>query len=143
MSRLAARTLTHRLFIRLVLVAATAFAVAAPRVIRAQASDAIYAGPDLDQPPKLVNGAATARLIQDAYPAQLKHAGINGTVQIQFVVGPNGKVESGSVEVVAASVPALADAAKQVVEKIEFNPGTAGGKAVRARVVLPIVFKSR
>jgi protein TonB len=120
-----------------------AAAVAAPAVARAQSADAIYAGPDLDAPPKLVNGQATARMIQDAYPEQLKRAGINGTVQIQFVVGSNGRVEPGSVEVVAASVPALADAAKQVVEKIEFNPGTANGKAVRARVVLPIVFKAR
>ena len=143
MSHMPARARTLRIVARLALVIAVAIAIAAPRIAHAQASDAIYVGPDLDSLPKLVNGAAAARLIQDAYPEQLKRAGINGTVQIQFVVGSNGKVESGSVEVVAATVPALADAAKQVVERIAFNPGTAGGKAVRARVVLPIVFKSR
>ena len=129
-----------RLAMRLALVVV---AVATPTALRAQASDAIYAGQDLDTPPKLANMNATARLISEAYPEQLKKAGISGTVQIQFIIGTNGKVEAGSVEIVAASLPALADAAKQVAEKIEFKPGEAKGQAVRARVVLPIVFKVR
>jgi protein TonB len=129
-----------RLALRLALVAA---AIVTPSALSAQASETIYAGQDLDTPPKLANMSATARLISDAYPEQLKKAGISGTVQIQFIIGTNGKVEAGSVEIVAASLPALADAAKQVAEKIEFKPGEAKGQAVRARVVLPIVFKAR
>src|SRR5438477_8772499 len=136
MERLFARSIRGLITQIVGLTAVALFLVVTPRVARAQ-SEAIYSGADLDSPPKLVNGAATARLIERAYPDALRRAGISGTVQIQFVIGANGKVEASSVEVVAASLPQLGDAAKSVVEKIEFRPGTAKGQAVRARVVLP------
>jgi periplasmic protein TonB len=113
----------------------------APRGAAAQG--AVYAGADLDTPPKLVSPTAAARLVQDSYPEQLKRAGVGGTVQVQFVVDEKGKVEASSIEVVAASLPQLGEAAKQIVEKIEFKPGTAKGGAVRSRVLLPLVFKAR
>jgi len=82
------------------------------------------------------------RLIQASYPAALKHAGVNGTVQLEFVVLPTGKVEAGSVEIVAASAPAFGEAAKSVAEKLEFNPGIFKGEPVRVRVILPLIYKA-
>ena len=85
--------------------------------------------------------AATARLIARSYPDELRRAGTSGTVQLQFVIGSNGKVEPSSVEVVSAPAPALGAAAKTVVEKLEFVPGKRDGGAVRSRAQLPISYK--
>jgi protein TonB len=112
----------------------------APAVL-AQSSDQVYAGEDVDTPPRLVNPAKTARLVAESYPAQLKRSGVQGQAQIQFVVDASGRVEPESVEVVLASTPAFAVAAKEVVPKIEFTPGKSKGQPVRTRVLLPIQYK--
>lgn len=122
--------------------ALTAFLIAsaAPAAL-AQGGEQVYAGEDVDTPPRLANPAKTARLVAESYPAQLKRSGVQGQAQIQFVVDASGKVEPESVEVVLASTPAFAVAAKEVVAKIEFTPGKSKGQAVRTRVLLPIQYK--
>jgi periplasmic protein TonB len=127
---------------RLIPVAVTALLVvtAAPAAF-AQGGEQIYAGEDVDTPPRLANPARTARLVAESYPPQLKRSGVQGQAQIQFVIDASGKVEPGSVEVVLASTPAFAVAAKEVAEKIEFTPGKSKGQPVRTRVLLPIQYK--
>jgi protein TonB len=121
--------------------AALAFALAglAPSVARAQGE--VYGAEDLSSAPKLVSPAATARLVARSYPEDMRRTSTGGTVQLQFVIGTNGKVEPSSVEVVSTPAPALGAAAKAVAEKMEFVPGKKDGGAVRARVQLPIVYK--
>ena len=117
-----------------------AFALrAAPRLAAAQAE--VYGGEDLTSPPKLVSAAATARLVACSCPEDLRRSNAGGTVQLQFVIGADGKVEPTSIEVIATPAPSLGDAAKTVAEKMQFVPGKKGGAAVRARVQLPIVYK--
>jgi protein TonB len=111
----------------------------APRAARAQGE--IYGAEDLTAAPRLVSPAAAARLIVRSFPEDLRRQSAGGTVQLQFVIAPNGKVEAGSVEVVAAAAPALGAAAKTVAEKLEFVPGKKDGGAVRTRVMMPIVYK--
>jgi periplasmic protein TonB len=118
--------------------------VAAPTIVHSQAAASaapIFAGEDLDSPPKLVNPNKTARLVADSYPAHLRRMGVGGSVQVQFVIDPTGKVEPESVEVLQASTPAFGDAAKEAAKKIEFYPGKAKGQTVRTKVLLPIVYK--
>ena len=109
----------------------------------AQAQDRVYGTEELTTKPKVASMQKTAQLVQRSYPDKLKSAGVDGTVQVQFVVGTDGKVEEGSVEVVAATVPALGDAAREVASKLEFQPGKVNDAPVRARVLLPIVYKAR
>ncbi|MGZ8412384.1 MAG: energy transducer TonB [Gemmatirosa sp.] len=131
---------SDRRFRRLTSVAAVAFALCAvPRLAAAQ--DAVYGGEDLTSPPKLVSGAAAARLVARSFPEEMRKAGTGGTVQLQFVIGKDGKVEPGSIEVVDSPAPALGNAAKTVAEKMQFVPGKKDGNTVRARVQLPIVYK--
>ena len=111
---------------------------AAPRLAAAQAE--VYGGEDLTSLPKLVSAAATARLVARSYPEELRRSNAGGTVQLQFVIGADGKVEPTSIEVIATPAPALGDAAKTVAEKMQFVPGNKGGGAVRSRVQLPIVY---
>jgi protein TonB len=120
--------------------AVATFCLIAPVALRAQGE--AHDMSELETMPKFSSAGATARLIQKSYPDALKRAGVNGTVQLAFVVSAQGKVEAGSVEVIAASAPALGEAAKQIADKIEFTPGTIKGEAVRARVLLPLVYKA-
>jgi protein TonB len=119
-------------------VAAAVASVAAPRLVLAQD---VYGPEQLSSPPKLVSPAATARAVARSFPEDLRRSNTGGTVQLQFVIGPNGKVEPNTIEVIEATVPALGNAAKTVVEKMEFVPGKKDGNAVRTRVALPITYK--
>lgn len=123
------------------LAAAALLAVTTAPALRAQSSDQVYAGQEVDTPPQLANPSKTARLVTESYPALLKRSGVQGQAQLQFVVDATGKVEPESVEVVVASMPAFAVAAKGVAPRIEFTPGKAKGQAVRTRVLLPIQYK--
>jgi TonB family protein len=113
-----------------------------PRVTNAQSGDIVYAGSDLDVPPRIASPTAASRTLNNAYPDALRRAGVGGVVQLQFVVGTSGKVEESSVEVIESPGAALSAAAKRAVARVEFRPGMHHGVAVRARVLLPIVFKS-
>ena len=132
-----ARTLRHTLAAAAVALVAAA---ASPALAAAQSGE-IYGGEDLSAQPKLVSMASAARMIARSFPEEMRRGGVGGTVQLQFVIGANGKVEPGSVEVLAAPQPALGAAARSVAEKMEFVPGKKDGAAVRARVQLPIVYK--
>jgi protein TonB len=122
---------------------AAAFALAlaglVPSVARAQGE--IYGADDLSSAPKLVSPAAAARLLARSFPDDLRRSGTGGTVQLQFVINTNGKVDPGSIEVISAPAPALGTAARTVAERMEFVPGKKDGSAVRARVQLPLVYR--
>lgn len=120
---------------------ACAIVAAMPGLVSAQAK--IYTAEELTTKPKLASSTRTAQLVHQSYPPKLRSAGVDGTVQLQFVIGVDGKVEGSSVEVISASVPAFADAAREVASKIEFSPGKVNDEPVRTRVLLPIVYKAR
>jgi protein TonB len=131
---------SDRRVLRLASAAAVAFALcAAPRLAAAQGE--VFGGEDLTSPPKLLSAAATARLVARSFPEDLRASGKGGTVNLQFVIGKDGKVEPTSIEVIDAPAPAFGSAAKTVVEKMQFVPGKKDGSAVRSRVQLPIVYK--
>src|SRR5215218_1849696 len=92
-----------------------AAALIAPRTAAAQAE--VYGSEDLSSPPKLVSPATAARLVARSFPEEMRRTSTGGTVQLEFVVGADGKVEPGSVEVVQSPAPALGNAARTVVEK--------------------------
>lgn len=123
------------------LVFAASALVAVPAIAGAQ--DKVYSAEELTTKPKVESASRTAQLVQRSYPDKLKEAGVDGTVQVQFVIGADGKVDPGSIEIVAASVPALGEAAKQVAAKLEFHPGKVNDNPVKTRVLLPIVYKAR
>ena len=129
-----------RAFVRLA-VFVLPFALALPRLATAQAK--VYAPEELSVAPKLAAPSEVARIVANAYPPALKRAGVGGTVEVEFVVDADGKVDPASVEVIAASPATLASAAKTAVEKFRFKPGQANGQAVRTRVALPLVFRAQ
>jgi TonB family protein len=121
-------------------VAVLAVLLALPAV-RAEAQEKVYELKDVTTQPRLAQPSYALRAITASYPSDLKSKGISGEVELTFVVSTTGKVEPGSVEVTDASVPALGEAAKGVVEKLEFSPAKVGNNAVRSKVILPIAYR--
>jgi TonB family protein len=74
------------------------------------------------------------------YPRLLKEAGIEGDVLMQAIVGTDGRVEPGSVEILESSHEAFDLPSKQLLEGSRFRPGIVDGKAVRTVIQLPIQF---
>ena len=111
--------------------------------VLAQSAGEVYAAEELTVQPKIRNMARTASVVRTTYPVALKRAGIDGQAQVRFVIAPDGNVETGSIEVVSATVAAFGEAAKKAVEQIQFEPGKVKEAAVRTRVVLPIMYQSQ
>lgn len=131
-------TISRFTFAAVALIASAA--VLAPATARAQDAKKVYDLSEVDAMPKMMQQGYVAKIMEAAYPANLKKAGVGGAVQVEFVVDENGKVDPSSIDAIS-SVPALAEAAKQVAPKIEFQPAKVKGTSVKSRVVLPLVFK--
>ena len=90
----------------------------------------------------LVKDATTAPEAkkQDApsYPAKMREAGIEGAVQIAYIVNTKGRTEE--VQVVKATDASFGEACVEAVSKWRFKPGKKDGKAVRVLVVQPMYF---
>ncbi len=74
------------------------------------------------------------------YPFEMKRAGIEGEVVVEFIVDTNGDVRNPFV--VRSTQREFDAAAIQAVSKWKFRPGRKGGRAVNtSRVQQPITFK--
>ena len=113
--------------------------IGVPGVLAAQAD--VFGPSDLSSLPKLVSPAAAARLIARSYPDPQRRANQGGQAAVEFVVGRDGKVEPGSIQIIDASAPPFGGAARTVIGKMEFVPGKKDGQPVRARVQQQIVYK--
>ena len=71
---------------------------------------------------------------QPVYPPALKAAGIEGTVQVQYVVDAEGHVEPGSITVVSTDHPFMAESVREALAGSRFRPGKVAGVAVRTLV---------
>lgn len=131
---------TARPRLRYVLGALCVLGCAVP-ALEARAQDKVYTSAELSSPPSIRSKDAAAAAIERSFPSGLRSVG--GKVQLQFVVTPSGKVDPSSIEIIAASVSALGDAAKKAVTQIEFTPGKVDGNAVATRVVFPVVYSAR
>jgi len=98
----------------------------------------VWALREVDRLPLLVNNAEVSRLIERVYPAELRDAGVEGTVTVEMVVGTDGLPHTPSVATATRDelrAPALA-----VVNAARFRPAAVRGHAVRVKLSLPIAF---
>lgn len=72
------------------------------------------------------------------YPFEMRRAGINGEVVVEFIVDTNGNVRNAFA--VRSSQREFEQAAVQAVSKWTFKPGRKSGRAVNTRMQVPIVF---
>jgi protein TonB len=75
------------------------------------------------------------------YPADLRRAGIEGTVRVRFIVDTTGRVEPASLVIVSADEPRFVEAVRRAVPPMRFSPAEARGRKVRMLVELPFVFR--
>lgn len=107
----------------------------------AAAQGQVYLPGQLTSAPRILSMEDASRIIQLSYPERLRSRGIGGTVQLQFIIGPSGRVEEESIAILAAAEEELGEAAKRAAAKLEFSPPKVGNESVRVRVMLPIVYK--
>lgn len=74
------------------------------------------------------------------YPDIARQSGIEGTVQLQALVGKDGKVKDIKV---VKSIPVLDDAAVQAVKQWVFKPALTNNKPVSVWVAVPVRFSLR
>lgn len=84
---------------------------------------------------------ARAKFIRDnlVYPDSAIKKGLEGKVYLQFIVETDGSVSN--VKAIRKFDEDCANEAIRVIKLMKWNPGKQRGKAVRVKVVLPIVFK--
>jgi TonB family protein len=96
---------------------------------------AVYTSDQVDEPAHLNDGSSTP-----IYPDSLFKAGVGGRVVAEFVVDPEGVVETSSLGFVSATHPHFASAVRSALAGAVFRPAVLAGKPVRQIVQLPFVF---
>jgi len=102
------------------------------------AQGAIYEANELSQQPKIADANQARTAITRSYSRALQEAGLEGKVDVAFVVNADGSVDASSITVVSSPDEGLAEAARVAVAKIKFVPGEKDGQKVRCQVVMPI-----
>lgn len=68
------------------------------------------------------------------YPALLRSAGIDGEVDVEFIIDPNGRVRPGSIVIVRADHARFAESVRDALGRSEYYPAEAAGRRVAVRV---------
>ena len=76
-----------------------------------------------------------------AYPESLRSSGIEGTVQAQFVVNEQGRVEPGTFKVLNSPNSGFVQAVKEALSGMRFSPARIGDQKVAQVVQQSFVFK--
>lgn len=77
---------------------------------------------------------------QPRYPEFLRQSRIEGAVQLEFVVGKNGRVEMNTIRVLQTPHDLFVDAVKNALARSRFTPAMVGGQAVRQLVRQEFIF---
>lgn len=73
------------------------------------------------------------------YPAQANRMGVEGRVFVQFVVDEQGNVSE--VKAVKGIGAGCDEEAVRVIKQTKWNPGKQRGRAVKVRMIMPVLFK--
>lgn len=84
--------------------------------------------------------AAKAGQPAPIYPTELRHAGVEGSTLLEFVVDPGGRPDPTTVQVLRASAPQFVDAVMDVLSDIRFQPMYVEGCPVSAQIQQPFDF---
>lgn len=75
------------------------------------------------------------------YPESLRSVNVEGQVVMRFIVGADGKVEPGSIDVISSPHKLFSDAVRTALLSTRYRPAEAGGHAVRQLVEQTFGFK--
>ena len=77
--------------------------------------------------------------VEPVYPRMVREAGLEGEVQLNFIVGRAGNVKN--IEIVTSGIASLDEAAKIAVSQYQYNPACRMGLAIESRVTVVIEFR--
>ena len=103
--------------------------------VGSQIDELVYELADLTRAPRPIKQPAPL------YPPELRRAGIEGTVVLEFHVRSDGT--TAKITVTNSENPGFNEPAIRAVRKWRFEPGEKDGKAVTCRVRIPIPFRIR
>jgi TonB family protein len=89
--------------------------------------------PMTDRPPQVNH------MVDAIYPVSLRVSGLEGEVQMQFVVDTEGKVRNPVA--ISSTHPAFTDAAQMCVLQWRFVPAFKNGRVVNTRMQVPMYFR--
>lgn len=92
----------------------------------------------VDRRATLRNQAEVVRLMQRLYPNALRSSGTEGSVQVQFVVTAEGRVDMSTVQVVSSSNAQFTEATLKALQEFRFTPARKGEHNVRMLTTLPV-----
>jgi protein TonB len=75
------------------------------------------------------------------FPDALRSVNVQGVVAMRFIVGADGRVEPGSIEVIESPHKLFSDAVRSALLGARYRPAEAGGHAVRQLVEQAFSFK--
>ena len=101
----------------------------------ASADTTLYDSTGVDTQARRVSGPVPQ------YPDELRQRGVDGRVVVEFVVGTNGRVEAGSVQVVQLSNIAFVSVSLEAVRASVFCPALRRGLAVRYHMRVPVNYQ--
>jgi TonB family protein len=116
----------------------TAGLYAFPQTLSAQ--ETVYKSGQLTEQPKIADAKQARSAILRSYTTQLQEAGLEGEVQVAFIVNADGTVDASSITVVSSPADGLSKAAEVAVTRLKFQPGQKDGKPVRCEVLIPIKY---
>jgi len=99
------------------------------------ASGVVYKETELDRPVRPID------IPTPEYPRDLQGLGAEGHVQLEYIVGPDGRVEPASIRVMSATYSGFGAEAAKSIRAAVFQPGVKHGKYVRAKVQQLITFQ--
>jgi len=94
-----------------------------------------------DRDPKLRNAEEVVRALQEAYPADLKAAGVGGKTVLWMFVDADGRVSRVKVQDPSGH-DALDAAAEEVARTMRFEPASKDGSPIGVWIVQPIRFET-
>ncbi|MFL5607847.1 MAG: TonB family protein [Gemmatimonadaceae bacterium] len=84
---------------------------------------------------------SVTRAASPRYPESLKSVGVEGVVAMRFIVGADGRVEPGSIDVISTPHKLFADAVRKSLLETRYRPAEANGHPVRQVVEQTFSFK--
>lgn len=104
----------------------------------APADEGTYELSAVEEMPRVTNASDFQRQLSRNYPALLRDAGVQGTVQVRFRVNEDGRVDSESITITSSSHEQFNDATIRAVRTLRFRPARVNGRPVRVWVEQPI-----
>lgn len=105
-----------------------------PVITDAVAAGETYTSDEVDEQVRRTGGP------EPRYPEVMRSVGLDGVVQLRFVVGTNGRVEANSIQVVSSTNKAFEQPAIDAIRLSRFSPAMMRGTPVRQLVQQTIRF---